>query len=50
MGVVGSINDAADTCLSDCFISLSIYPPVMFSCILSWKRTESLQPWKQMGG
>lgn len=25
MGVVGSINDAADTCLSDCFISLSIY-------------------------
>lgn len=27
MGVVGSINDAADTCLSDCFISLSIYPP-----------------------
>lgn len=51
VGVVGSINDAADTCLSGCFTSLSIYlPPIMFSCILSWKRTESLQPWKQVGG
>lgn len=42
VGVVGSINDAADTCLSGCFTSLSIYlpPPLPPHNVLMYPQLE----------
>lgn len=40
VGVVGSINDAADTCLSGCFTSLSIYLPPPPNNVLMYPQLE----------